>query len=81
MKATRPVDGDVCSASAQLASGGKGRSGIQTAKIEHVCEDGAILDAIEVVDQMSHVVLVTGSDPRSQFRARNFVSSNCREET
>lgn len=65
MEATRPIDGNICRASAQLSSGSKGRSGVQTAKIEHVCENGAIFDTIEVVDQMLHVVLVTGSDPRS----------------
>jgi hypothetical protein len=65
MEATRPIDGNIRRASAQLASSSKGRSGIHTTKIEHVSENGAILDTVDVVDQMSHVVLVTRSDPGS----------------
>ena len=67
MEATRPVDGNVRSASTQLACCGEGRSGIHTAKIEHISEYGAVLNAIEIVNQMLHVVLVTGSDPRSKI--------------
>lgn len=63
MEATRPVDGDVRRASAQLASSSQGRSGIHATEIEHVGKDWAILNTVEVVDQMPHVVLVTGSDP------------------
>ena len=65
MEATRPVYSDIGCSSTQLAGGGKGRSGIHTAEIEHVGKDRAILDTVEVVNQMPHVVLVTRSDPGS----------------
>ena len=38
---------------------------LHTTKIKHISEDRAILDAIDVVDQVSHVVLVARSDPGS----------------
>jgi len=65
MKAARPIDGDVCRPGTQLASGGEGRSGIHTTEIEHISKDRAVFDAIEVVNQVLHVVLVTGSDSGS----------------
>jgi len=65
MEAAGPIDGDIGGSSTQLASGSKGRSGVHTTEIKHVSKDRAILNTIEVVDQMLHVVLVTGSDPGS----------------
>jgi len=62
MKTARPIDGDIGRPGTQLASGGEGRSGIHTTEIEHISKDGAIFDTIEVVNQVLHVVLVTGSD-------------------
>lgn len=72
MEATRPVDGNVCGASTQLAGSCDGRSGIHTAEIEHVSKDGAVFDTIEVVDQMLHVVLVTGSYSRSKVPCKEY---------
>jgi len=65
MEATGPIDCDIGRPSTQLASGSEGRSGVHATEVEDICEDRAILDTIEVIDQMSHVVLVTRSDPRS----------------
>lgn len=65
MEAAGPIDGNIGRPSTQLASGGEGRSGIHTAEIEHISKDRAILNAVEVVNQMPHVVLVTRSDPGS----------------
>ena len=65
MEAARPIDSNIGRSSTQLAGSSKGRSGIHTAEIEHVGEDRAILDAVKVVNQMLHVVLVTRSDPGS----------------
>jgi len=65
MEATRPIGGDIGRPSTQLAGGSERRSGIHTAKIEHISKGRAILDTIEVVDQVSHVVLVARSDPGS----------------
>lgn len=65
MEAAGPIDGDVGCPSAQLAGSGEGRSGIHTTEIEHVSKDRTVLDTVEVVDQMLHVVLVTRTDPGS----------------
>jgi hypothetical protein len=65
MEATGPVDGNIGRSSTQLASSSEGRSGIHATEIEHVSKDRTILDTIEVVDQMLHVVLITRSDPGS----------------
>lgn len=73
MEAPRPIDGNICCASTQLASSSKGRSGIHTAKVEHVGEDWAVLNAVEVINQMPHVVLVTGSDPGSTVPCEEYL--------
>jgi hypothetical protein len=65
MEAAGPIDGDIGRASTQLAGCSEGRSGIHTTEIEHISKDRAILDTVEVVNQMPHVVLVTRSDPGS----------------
>ena len=65
METAGPVDGNIGRPSTQLSSGSEGRSGIHTTKIEHVGKDGAILNTIEVIDQMLHIVLIARSDPRS----------------
>ena len=65
MEATRPIDSDIGRPSAQLAGGREGRPGIHITKIEHISEDRAVLDTIEVVNQVSHFILVASSDPGS----------------
>lgn len=70
MEATGPIDSNIRRACAQLASSGKGRSGIHTTKVKHISENWAILNTVEVVDQMPHVVLVTSSDPGSAGSTR-----------
>jgi hypothetical protein len=65
MEATGPIDGDVGCPSTQLAGGREGRSGIHTTEIKHVGEDWTVLNTVEVVNQMLHIILVARSDPGS----------------
>ena len=65
MESTRPIDGNIRCSTTQLAGSSEGRPGIHTTEIKHVGKDRAILDTIEVVNQMLHVVLVARSNPGS----------------
>jgi hypothetical protein len=63
VEATRPIDRGVASASAKLSCTSERRTGIHTTEIVHVRKYRTIFDAVERIDQMSHVVLISRSHP------------------
>ena len=65
VQASRPIYRNIRRASTQLPRRCERRARVHLAKVEHVREDGAVLDAVEAVDPRFHacLVLVLGRDP------------------